>query len=112
MISFDLEPFSAISRRLFQKSWGGELEGSGREEGGPASLARHTADCEAVAPVVAIPWVDVRAVEVQVVSVRTRVRPRRPVVAVRPTIVQVAVVPVIVPAPDKRSSKNRRSRNS
>ena len=62
----------------------------------------YAADCEAVAPVVATPRVDARAVEAQVVSARTRGSPRRPVVAVRPTKVQVAVDPAIGPAPDKR----------
>lgn len=54
-------------------------------------LLGHTAYTVTVVAIVVVRRIDVRRVEVEVVGVvRIRVRPRRPEVAVRPLIVQIA----------------------
>ena len=56
-------------------------------------LLGHTAHTVAVVAIVVVRRIDVRRVEVEAVGVvRIRVRPRRPEVAVRPLIEQIAEV--------------------
>lgn len=62
----------------------------------PEGAKGNTADGKTVATVAVILRVDATGVEVEVVSVVSRVRRTRPVVAVRADIVQRAIVVIVV----------------
>ena len=65
---------------------------------------------EAVRTVVSVARIDVRGIEVQVVDIRPRIRSRRPIVAIRPGIVDTATRTITVAggalAPQQRHSNN------
>lgn len=65
-------------------------------------LLSDAAHCVAVVAIVVVRGVNVRAVEVQVVGVVTRVHGTRPIVAVRPDIVQRAGVDVATTSKEQR----------
>ena len=63
--------------------------------------AKNAADRETVAAIVVVLRIDIAAVEVQVVGIRSRVRRTRPVVAVATLIVQRAGRVIVVAGIDK-----------
>ena len=54
----------------------------------------HRPDGESVEPIVVVGWINSRRIEVQIVTVRLRVKRRRPVVPVRASVVEPRTVTV------------------